>query len=304
MLKLNVVKIQRFSTHDGPGIRTVVFTKGCPLRCAWCHNPETQSALPQIFFRKKDCMGCGACVKVCEHGAQSFDTDGVHRFKSASCTGCLRCADQCPSGAIEPVGKEMAIEEIVEIVKRDTVFYGADGGITLSGGEPMFRAEACIALLHAAKRENMTTAIETSGYFSENYIKDLTNVTDWFLWDLKDGSSARHKQYTGVGNDRILQNLILCDKTAKRIVLRCIMVKGVNMDLTNLNTILKTYQKLNHCGGIELIPYHAYGGSKAEQLGGRENGRSAWIPSNEDMRGVREYLIKQGCHVIGWDSHN
>ena len=296
-MKLNLVKIQRFSTHDGPGIRTAVFFKGCPLRCAWCHNPETQSAAPQIFYHRGACIGCGACAEVCPGGAHSFTPE--HRFDVTRCAGCQRCAEVCPAGAIESVGMRMDVEQVMDAVLRDSAFYGADGGVTVSGGEPMFQPDACIALLRAAKERGITTAIETCGCFDPRWIPELTRWTDHFLWDLKDGVPSRHRQFTGADSGQILRNLLAADETAAEILLRCIMVRGVNMDEANLAAIADTYRRLRHCIGVELIPYHAYGGSKAEQLGYAENGREDWIPTREDMDRVRAELLRAGCRLIG-----
>lgn len=297
-MKLNVVKIQRFSTHDGPGVRTVVFTKGCPLHCEWCHNPETQSAAPQIFFHMNSCIGCKLCQSVCPNDVHTFDDQGEHIFDPQQCIGCFKCADICPTGSIESIGKEMTIDEILSVVLRDIDFYGDSGGITISGGEPMFRPDACIALLSAAKGRGISTAIETSGYFSKEYIKPLSTVTDYFLWDFKDGLSERHKQYTRVDNVAIINNLLAMDEVAKDIFLRCIMIKGVNMDSYHINSIVDVYHKLKHCTGVELIPYHAYGGSKSKQLGLYDNGRSEWIPSQEEITNVQQILIENGCKII------
>ncbi len=201
------------------------------------------------------------------------------------------------TGAIEHVGREMSIGEIMETVTRDRAFYGDTGGITLSGGEPMFQPDSCIGLLHAAKERGLSTAIETCGYFSDEYIEQITEVTDFFLWDFKGGISEQHRKYTGVGNEKILHNLLLTDISAKHIILRCIMVHGVNMDEDNLKSVSDIFHKLYHCDGVELIPYHTYGGSKAEQLGGKDNGNTAWIPTAEDMENVKDTLIRFGVNV-------
>ena len=299
MEELLVTKIQRFSTHDGPGVRTVVFLKGCPLRCKWCHNPETQSGRPQLFFSPQSCIGCGACTAVCPTGAHKLDVDVGHRFDVSKCGGCLRCTRVCPTGAAEPVGVAMRVEQIIEQALRDQAFYGKDGGLTLSGGEPMLQAEGCLALLRAAKEAGLSTAIETCGYFAENDVPELVAQTDLLLWDFKDSNAARHKAYTGVSNERILHNLFLADQSAQQIVLRCIMVKGVNMDEEHYNAIAQVQRELRSCIGVELIPYHAYGGSKMAQLGYSDNGNKDWIPDAAALRTAKETLERLGCVVIG-----
>lgn len=295
-MKLNVVKIQRFSTHDGPGVRTVVFAKGCPLRCRWCHNPETQSPLSQIFYTQSHCILCGSCA-VCPTGAHAFSEQKGHAFSPDLCTGCQACADVCPTGAIEKTGKAEDVETILQTVLKDRVFYGSDGGLTLSGGEPMAQPKAAIALLKKAKENGISTAIETCGQFDPTFLPELTEVTDLFLWDFKDGVSERHKEYTGVGNERIIENLLAADASAKHILLRCILVKGVNTDSLHLEKISEIYHRLCRCDGIELLPYHAYGGSKQVQLGNQDNGNPAWIPSQQDLDEFRTALTDRGCKV-------
>lgn len=289
---LPVTKIQRFSTHDGPGIRTTVFLKGCPLRCIWCHNPEAQSCRQQIFYTPSNCIWCSACMSACPNGAHLLNADGTHLFDVKKCTGCLNCAKVCPSNAIEPVSKLMTCEEIFNTVIKDMAFYGDIGGLTLSGGEPLMHPEGCFELLMRAKDTGITTAIETSGYFDSAYIHRLAEVVDLFLWDFKDGNAQRHKKNTGVTNEKILQNLFLLDKKATKILLRCIMVKGINMDDSNLEAIARTAVRLEHCVGVELLPYHAYGGSKNKQMGYEENGNKDWVPSAQDLKNAKEKLLE------------
>ena len=165
-MELLVTKIQRFSTHDGPGVRTVVFLKGCPLRCKWCHNPETQLDRPQLFFSPQSCIGCSACIAACPTGAHQSDTNGSHRFNVSKCCGCLRCTRVCPTGASEPVGVAMQVEQIIEQVLRDRAFYGKDGGLTVSGGEPMRHAYERIwntVKRIAAENDGKTVACATHG---------------------------------------------------------------------------------------------------------------------------------------------
>ena len=192
----------------------------------------------------------------------------------------------------------MSVEQIMDTVLKDKVFYGDKGGITLSGGEPLMYVEGCLALLYAAKKNEVSTAVETSGYFDTSCIDEMTDLVDTFLWDFKDGNNERHMEYTGVSNEKIINNLLLADKKSKNIILRYIMVKGVNMEDENFRAIADTYHSLKHCTGVELIPYHAYGGSKNEQLGYGNNGRNDWIPSSSDINAAKEFLRFFGCEVI------
>ena len=297
-MKINVVKIQRFSTHDGPGIRTVVFTKGCPLHCEWCHNPETQSPMPQVFYNPFRCIGCKQCEALCSVGAHRFEPSGEHVFDRIRCIGCQSCADGCVTGAMEAVGQWKEIDEILEVVRKDRDFYGDTGGITLSGGEPMMQPQASLTLLAEAKRQGFSTALETCGYFDSRYIEQLAEATDYFLWDFKDGADWRHRQYTGVSHRRICENLLKVDSAAKHILLRCILVEGVNTDSFHLESIQKIYHQLVHCDGIELIPYHPYGESKKNQLGCSEKEHLDWVPSADRIKQFQEDLRRFGCVVV------
>lgn len=299
MARLIVTNIQRFCTHDGPGIRTTVFLKGCPLRCTWCHNPETQSARPEIFYFKQRCIGCGACEAVCTEGAHRFTEAEGHVFLAARCHGCGACAAACPAGALEAVGREMEAEAVLAEAEKDRAFYGEEGGLTVSGGEPMFQAEGCLQLLRLARRAGISTAVETCGQFEPALAEQLAGAADLLLWDLKDTDPARHKAYTGVSGVRILENLRRADEAGARIRLRCIMVQGVNMEDAHLRAIADICTSLHGCEGVELLAYHAYGSSKLKQLGRSGGGRKDWIPSTEQMRAAGARLRELGCRVVG-----
>ena len=260
------------------------------MRCKWCHNPETHSAKPQMFYTAQNCIGCGACVNACKTGAHYFDAENHHCFDVQRCAGCMACAEVCFTKAIESVSRMMSVKEIVEIVLKDAAFYGEIGGLTLSGGEPLIYADGCVEILRAAKEAGISTAIETAGYCNEACIDAVAELTDVFLWDFKVGSNELHIKYTGVSNEKILSNLFHLDKKAKRIILRCIMVKGVNMAPESLRAIVDIRRALTNCADIELIPYHAYGGSKSKRLGYADSGKKEWIPTAEDMKKAREFI--------------
>lgn len=288
-----VTNIQRFCMHDGPGVRTTVFFKGCPLRCQWCHNPETQSAAQHILFYEKKCIHCGACEAVCPNGAQK--TAPKRLFDREKCGLCGKCVPACCREALSFALKEMPLEEVLASVEKDRAFYGRNGGITVSGGEPMFHPKETLALLSACKKNGIGTAIETCGYFNQNYLPELVENTDIFLWDLKDTDDERHRKYTGVSNKRILENLREADRLGAKIILRCIMVSGVNMDEKHYGTIAEVYHDISGCMEVELLPYHVYGGSKAQAMGKTDCGTEDWIPTEEQMTQARSYL--QSCHV-------
>lgn len=288
MEKLLVTAIQRFSTHDGPGVRTTVFLKGCPLNCFWCHNPETKDLKNEVLFTPADCIGCMTCASVCPSGAHEFENE-THILRRDLCMSCMRCVSVCPSSACEAAAAEMTVDEILREVIKDKVFFGDNGGITLSGGEPLFRKEA-VELLKASKDMGLNTTVETCGHVPREILLDALRYTDIFYWDIKDTDSARHRLNTGAGNERIISNLVLADSMGAVTMVRCIMVKGVNMDDKNICGIAETLSSLKNCKAVELMPYHAFGGSKATLLGLEDNGDKSLIPSDEDMALVRDRL--------------
>ena len=296
---LLVTELQRFCMHDGPGIRTTVFLKGCPLQCAWCHNPETQETGAEFLYYSDRCIGCMACAKVCPRGVHTgTDTHEIDRDK---CIACFACAEACPPRAIEQCGREMTAEEILHEVERDRAFYGKTGGITLSGGEPLLQAQS-VRLLSLCKENGLHTAIETCGMVSREVLLTALPYTDLFLWDLKDTDSARHRQYTGAPNEKILENLREISRRGARIRLRCILVQGVNTDRAHYRRVAEIASELSsgngNFEGVEWIPYHAYGGTKAVFLGRSDNGHREWIPSAESLAEAKETLSAYGIRVI------
>jgi len=281
--------------HDGPGLRTTVFFKGCPLRCAWCHNPETQKSKPELLFYPQKCIGCAACAGCCTKGVHLLNEDP--RIDRARCVLCGKCADNCPTGALEICGKEYTIEDILTAAEKDRAFYGEDGGITLSGGEPLAQGEAVIDLLKDCKKRGFSVAVETCGYADPDILRAAVPYVDLFLWDIKDTDSARHRQYTGVGNERILQNLALVNEMNGRIRLRCILVSGLNTDERHYSTVAELAKKIGNSDGVEWIPYHAYAGTKAVFLGGEDNGRKDWIPETAEIERAGAVLRSHGVYV-------
>lgn len=296
-MMLPIANIQRFSTQDGPGVRTTVFLKGCPLRCKWCHNPETQLLGPQLYYIEQDCINCGICVEMCPTGAHYFDESNKHCYDRRVCTGCFRCVDTCPTNAIEAVGFVMSAEEIINIVLKDQAFYQKVGGITISGGEPLMHLEGCISLLELSKAYGLSTVVDTSGYFDKSILKAVIPLTDLFLWDFKDGNNLRHQKYTEVSNEGIINNLLLADSLGANTVLSCIMVKGVNMDESNYLAIKATESSLNNCQGVKLLPYHPYASRKYKQLGLENSSFKDWIPEDYEMMLARERLTDLGVRL-------
>ncbi|MCL2499140.1 MAG: glycyl-radical enzyme activating protein [Defluviitaleaceae bacterium] len=299
-IKLPVTEIQRFSTQDGPGIRTTVFLKGCPLRCLWCHNPETLSKQPEILYIEQNCMHCGVCVNVCNNKAHFFNKDGIHVYNAKHCKSCLMCAGVCPATAIKAVGIQMTVDEIMDVIGKDEKFYGTSGGVTISGGEPLLYLNGCLDILRRVKGLGYSAAIDTSGYFDtdnadNDCLNELIELTDLFLWDYKITNNEKHRDYTGVGNERILHNLHLFNKKNAVIALRCILIKNINTNPEHYRGIASVYHSLNRCAGIYLIPYHPYGSSKSKQLGQPDNANPDWVPHDRDISDAKNALLALHC---------
>ena len=280
-MTLTVSEIQRFCMHDGPGIRTTVFLKGCPLDCHWCHNPEAKHPDPQLLFYEKKCIGCGACTDCPQQVHQISDG---HRLLRSSCVSCGECAAVCPTKALELCGIRYTVDELVNVLDRDRAFFGETGGVTLSGGEPLLQGDAVVSLHAACKERGLSTAVETCGHVPTDLLRAAVPYVDLFLWDVKDTDPVRHKQYTGVDNTLILHNLSVADDMGAKTRLRCILINGVNTQKEHYRRLGELAGRLHHCEGVELIPYHAYGGTKATFLGHPDNGRADWIPSEEQVR--------------------
>ena len=295
-IKLKVTEIQRFCMHDGPGVRTTVFLKGCPLRCAWCHNPETQKSTRELAFYQNKCIMCGSCVNACKNSAHAINER--HTVDRKKCTLCSECAKKCPTGALDICGTDMSIEEILSVLEKDRAFYGDIGGITLSGGEPLGQNDAALELILACKEKGFNTAIETCGYVDSDVLEKVIPFVDLFLWDIKDTDAERHKQYTGVTNEKILKNLALADASGAKIRLRCILVNGVNTTEHHYREVAKIALSLSGCEGVEIIPYHAYGGTKAVFIGALDNGKSEWIPNSEQINEAKNIIKNMGVCVF------
>lgn len=289
---LPVTKIQHFSTGDGPGIRTTVFLKGCPMRCVWCHNPETASSAPPFFYADTLCVGCGGCERVCPRGAHHITQQG-HRIDRAVCTGCMRCVAACPAGALERCVRMMPEEDVLAECVKDTAFYGKTGGVTLSGGEPTLHAREILTLLRHLRERNLHTCIETCGCFPESLLPELIATVDLFLWDVKDTDADRHLKNTGVPLRTVTDNLLAADRTGAKTVMRCIMIRSVNLNGEHLQNLIALYGELKHCAGIELIPYHAYGAAKYTQLGETAKEHKEWIPLPEEIAEAEAFLARR-----------
>ncbi len=262
-----VFHIQRFSLFDGPGVRTVVFLKGCPLRCAWCHNPEGLSSHPQILYDSARCIGCGECRAACSRGQHVF-RERLHGFDQEGCIGCGKCAEVCCSGALSLAGQSMSASEVIEAVMRDwPVYRESGGGMTLSGGEPLFQADFAIELLARAKGRGISTCVETSGMADSRKLLEAAAYTDLFYYDYKATGDEMHRKLCGAPQTLILENLKKLDSAGAEVALRCPIVPGANETPEHIWGIAGTARKHKCIGQVQLEPYHRLGISKAEKLG-------------------------------------
>lgn len=264
-LKGLVFNIQRFSLHDGPGIRTTVFLKGCPLGCKWCSNPESISPRPEIMTFDMRCILCGKCREVCPQKAITM-TDASRVIDWSKCNSCLECAKVCPSGAIEQMGKYMSVEETVAEVEKDKLFYlNSGGGVTFSGGEPLYQWKFVREACKQCKEKGIHTALDTTGYAKWDDMRAVLEYVDLVLYDLKHLDARRHKELTGMGNKLILDNLV---KTAARakVWLRVPLIPTVNDSVSYIEEIIQLATRMN-IGKVSLLPYHQWGVQKYARLG-------------------------------------
>lgn len=272
--KALVFNIQKYNMYDGPGVRTLIFFKGCPLRCQWCSNPESQLRPYQVLYKKDACVHCGHCAEVCPAGVFKKSVAYKDEYPvrpEAECIGCRTCERECPAQALAVSGELKTISELIEVVMEDKPFYDTSGGgLTVGGGEPMLQPEALVNLLMAAKRNYVNTAIETCGYARPETVAKVAEVCDLFLFDLKHINSERHHELTGVRNESILENLKWLLEHRYNVKVRMPLLKGVNDNEAALDDVISflfPYKDYKNFKGIDILPYHKLGVHKYAQLG-------------------------------------
>lgn len=265
MLSGNIFKIQGFSTFDGPGIRTAIFLKGCPLRCKWCFNPESQKGVPEVLHYPDNCIQCGICANVCQQGAVLPSKTGRFIDKSR-CIDCLKCAYSCPTDAMRIYGREASIEQIVSECLKDRAFYAKKGGVTLTGGEVLYQPEFAIAILKACKDNGLNTAIETCGYGKSEHLLEMLKYTDHLMFDIKCIDAVKHERFTGKRNELILRNARLASENHSDMTICIPVIPSFNDDDKELCAIADFICSLPKVSLVDIRPYSLAGISKYDRL--------------------------------------
>lgn len=295
-LKGIVFNMQRFSVHDGAGVRTIVFLKGCPLRCKWCSNPESQSINPVVMYQADVCVHCGRCVSVCKQGALgNAGKDFVDRTK---CIGCGECAAVCPVGALVLKGKHMSVAETIKELKKDaTVFRRSNGGVTISGGEGLVQHDFTTELAKASHAQGWTVAIETTGYAPQKVIEKVFPHIDTVLLDIKSMNAKKHKEYCGVDNQLILENAKRISQLAKTVV-RVPVIPGFNYSKEEIHDIAVFARSLNEVDTLHLLPYHSLGSNKYALMGRDYEMKELDNLHPEDVAELKEIVEQIGLRCV------
>jgi pyruvate formate lyase activating enzyme len=293
-----IFDIQRYSIHDGPGIRTTVFLKGCPLRCRWCHNPESLEPGREFMIHSERCpQACNVCPEICPEGAMSRN-GGQVRIDSERCTFCLRCAEACVYDALQSVGREVTVSQLIAELERDAIFFDSSGGgVTLSGGEPLMQAEFSRDLLRALKERGLHTALDTSGLADPQVFQEIEGSVDLILYDIKSLDEQTHLAYTGASNRLILANLRLLAEMGIPLWIRLPLLSGINTGNEEIAALAKLLQPMPNVEQINLLPYHLGGSAKYRRLQDGQEPETFGAPSQEELAGIKGRLEKAGFKV-------
>lgn len=293
----NVFNIQRYSIHDGEGIRTVVFLKGCSLRCKWCANPESWDMKPQLFYIKSRCIGCHTCVHTCKM-QEIESTSGGIQIHWERCGEDYSFVDACPTGALSVKGKYMLVDEVMKEVEKDRPFYDeSNGGVTLSGGEPLVQQPFALALLKECRNRGISTAIETTGNIAWTRLQEVVPFVDLFLYDLKTMNSETHEHWTGQRNELILENLNRLASLGADIMVRTPIIPDVNDQIADIEAIM-TYLKTCEIKKYDILPFHQYGSGKFESIGQKYTLMNLKAPSDEKINSFRKIIQEAGFDSV------
>lgn len=295
-----IFNIQRFSLHDGPGIRTIVFLKGCPLRCKWCCNPESQNIEKQIMFVKSNCIECFRCLEVCPTGAIQLIKE--KKLFKEKCIACGKCVEVCQANAMQMVGKEISVKEVLEEIKKDEIYYKySNGGLTLSGGEALFQPEFAVELLKACKSYGFNTSIETTAFVSTDVIKQVIPFVDLVLLDLKMMNSELHKEYTGQNNEIIMKNAQYIASMGKQLIIRIPVIPEINDTYENVADTILFIKQLENVNEVHILPYHRLGVNKYDYLGYKYALGDKSISDGEKIKRLQAMVESNGliCKIGG-----
>lgn len=292
-----IFDVKRFAIHDGPGLRTTVFFKGCPLTCWICHNPEGQSVEPEILIREERCDLCGDCLPVCEPGAISLEGDSL-TLDRARCDLCVACVEVCVAGALEITGREVTVEGLIQEVERDLLYYDeSGGGVTLSGGEPLAQPDFLLAFLRRCEERSLPVVLDTAGQAPRAILEQVEPLVDLFLYDLKVMDGTRHQEVTGKPNSGVLENLAWLSEKGADVVVRIPLIPGVNGDEDNLKAMGSFLSGLPNPYPVDLLPYHRIGVDKYSRLGRSYKLEDTPPPTEEEIADAVAILGGFGLRV-------
>ncbi len=291
-----IYNIQRYSLHDGPGIRTTIFLKGCPLTCLWCHNPESQSKKSELMYNEQKCISCFDCVSSCPNVALT-NKDQVLSIERNRCVSCGTCACKCPAAAIDLMGKLMTVEEVMAEVNKDRAFYNtSNGGVTISGGEPLYQSEFALELARAIKSEGYHLTLDTSGYAKKDVLLPFIGLIDLYLYDVKHVYPEQHKAFTGVDNLQILRNLKVLSRHSQRIWVRLPLIPSFNDSETHIHDFAFQMSEIK-IEKVSLLPYHGFAKGKYEQMNQPYILSEIKSPDENNIKKAKEILEDYGLKV-------
>ena len=290
------IDVKRFAVHDGPGIRTTLFLKGCTLKCIWCHNPESIAVEKVLAIHFPKCTSCGSCANICP--LHFFDEKNIHHFKREDCRKCGRCVGECPAGALELAGKKISVEDAATLLLEDRIFYQDGGGITLSGGEALLHKDFCKELLEIMQQEKIHCAVDTCGNVPWQNFEEVLPFTDMFLYDFKCADAEKHRRFTGKDNLLIRENLKRLSSQGKDIEIRMLMVPEHNMEDADLMAAGEELSRLENITAVRLLPYHSFARNKFLAVGMPDTMPHVISPDENMLESAAEILRKYGLKVI------